>query len=517
MSEGCARLCHFQFRIALFRVGQKFNAFPLTPALSLGRNDAVDVWWCCGLKVVFDMKKPTQPHTGSTHQTVMEISTAKSTQSIRIGFTDQRLTAHGGLAFWSALLHKRRVRQQLERTLPHTPTSPNAYAPADLALSFLGGILAGADKLARVAYLGHDPAIAQVLGVEAIPSQSSLSRFFSVFNQSASDQLNGLHASTLGVLPSRKEGYTLDLDSWSLLPEDGHQEGVAVGHTRAGLKPCHRPLIACLGEAKLVAGFWLRRGDAQCAHQASRFLGELLDRMPKHIRITGARADSGFYHEEFLSACESRGLRYVVVARLYEKWQRYCRHEDAAWTPTEVPGLDVQEIAGTVPGRRTIILRHRLSERGEVGGKNLIEVPGFRFQALVTNLPETRSAVAVWRFYNGRADSENRIKELGGQFGVRGLCCRKFWATEAACHLAIWAYNLCVLPQRELGLLEKMQLVSLRWRLFGRAAVWSRAQGKPTLKLAVKRKDRAWWEQVVQKLNSSLPPLNCYAVEFAPL
>lgn len=399
--------------------------------------------------------KPSPPLTGHTHQTVIEISRSTGPQSIRIGFTDQRLTAHGGLVFWSAFLHKRRVRQQLDAALPHAPTSPNAYDPTDTALSFLGGILTGADKLSRVAYLAHDPAIAPVLGVEALPSQSTFSRFFSAFTQSASDRLNGLHAAVLAAWPSRKEGYTLDLDSWSLLHEDGHQQGVKVGHTRAGLKPCHRPLIACLAEAKVVAGFWLRRGDAQCAHQAPRFLCELLERLPKHIGVSGVRADAGFYHEEFLRACESLRLRYVVVARLYEKWQRYCRHDEAAWTATAVPGLDVQEIAGAVPGRRVIILRHRLSQRGEAGGKLLLEVPGYRFQALVTNQPASWSAVAVWRFYNGRADSENRIKELGGQFGVRGLCCRKFWATEAACQLAIWAYNLCVLLQRDLGLLER--------------------------------------------------------------
>ena len=458
--------------------------------------------------------KPSPPLTGPAHQTVIQISRASGSQSIRIGFTDQRLTAHGGLAFWSAFLHKRRGRAQLQAVLPHAPTSPNAYAPTDTALAFLGGILAGADKLSRVAYLGADPALARVLGVEDIPSQSSFSRFFAAFDQQASDRLNTLHTRALAVLPSRKEGYTLDLDSWSLLHEDGHQEGVRVGHTRAGLKPCHRPLLACLAEAKMVAGFWLRRGDAQCAHQAPRFLGELLDRLPKHIRVSGVRADAGFYHEEFLRACECRQLRYVVVARLYQKWQRLCRHDDEAWAPTSVPGLEVQEISGAVPGRRVIILRHRLSERPQAGGKALLEVAGYRFQALVTNLPPSWSAVAIWRFYNGRADSENRIKELGGQFGVRGLCCRKFWATEAACQLAIWAYNLCVLLQRELGLLEKMQLVSLRWRLFGRAAVWSRSQGQPTVKLAVGPKARPWWQKVAEKLNTLLPPLNCDAVEF---
>jgi hypothetical protein len=97
--------------------------------------------------------------------------------SIRIGFTDQRLTAYGGLAFWSGFLHKRKVRQELAAVLPHEPTSPNAYAPTDVALSLMGGIICGADKLSRVAYLRQDPAIAQVLGVEAVASQSTLSRF----------------------------------------------------------------------------------------------------------------------------------------------------------------------------------------------------------------------------------------------------------------------------------------------------------------------------------------------------
>jgi hypothetical protein len=104
---------------------------------------------------------------------VIQIRRATGPQSIRIGFTDQRLTTHGGLAFWSAFRHKRRGRAQLQAVLPHAPT---------------------------------------------------------------------------------------------------------------------------------------------------------------------VRADTGFYHEEFLRACERRQLRSVVVARLDQKWPRYCRHDDAAWTPPSVPG-----------------------------------------------------------------------------------------------------------------------------------------------------------------------------------
>jgi len=37
-----------------------------------------------------------------------------------------------------------------------------------------------------------------------------------------------------------------------------------------------------------------------------------------------------------------------------------------------------------------------------------------------------------WRYYNGRADCENVIKELQAGFALPTLCLEQFWATEAA-------------------------------------------------------------------------------------
>lgn len=155
----------------------------------------------------------------------LPIDTKDDTSSIRISFTDQRLTAHGGMIIWSHFLHQKRFRHQLREVLPHCPTSPNAYDPTDVALGYVGGILCGADKLSRVAWLQSDPALSEVLGVEAIASQSTLSRFFDVFGQKSCNELNRLHRQAAGSLPTQKAGYTLDLDSWALLHEDGHQKG----------------------------------------------------------------------------------------------------------------------------------------------------------------------------------------------------------------------------------------------------------------------------------------------------
>jgi DNA-directed RNA polymerase subunit N (RpoN/RPB10) len=441
----------------------------------------------------------------------LNIDSNHGSASIRIGFTDQRLTAHGGMIVWSHFLHQQQFRRQLAAVLPQSPTSPNAYVPTDIALGYLGGILAGADKLSRVAWLQSDPAVAAVLGIEAVPSQSTLSRFFAAFTQRSCQALTGLHARAVAALPSRREGYTLDLDSWSLLHDEGHQEGVVAGYTPRGCKPCLRPLVAALAETGLVANYWLRPGNVFCVNAAPQFLRATIAALPAHIRIGLVRADAGFGDAQMQATVAALGLKFIFAARLRRDLQALCRHDDADWQPTELPGFSVQERTGSRPGQRLILVRQRIDERPQAGGQTLLELPGYRFQALVTNLPPGVDALAVWRRYNGRADIENRIKELGEQFGIKRLCCQSFWATEALHQLAIAAYNLCVLLQRRLGQLEKCELNTLRWRLFARAAVWSRARGKPTLRLAVRGAEaRHWWRDILLKL---LAPPNCHAVE----
>ena len=161
----------------------------------------------------------------------LQIDWKKRSPSNRISFADQRLTAHGGMVVWSHFLQQKKFRSELRKHLPHTHSSPNNYVPDDTALAYMGGILCGADKLSRVAWLQRDPALAEVLGVETMGSQPTLSRFFAEFTQKPSSEMGRLHRWAMASLPSHKVGYTLDLDSWALLHEEGHQEGVATGCT----------------------------------------------------------------------------------------------------------------------------------------------------------------------------------------------------------------------------------------------------------------------------------------------
>jgi len=386
------------------------------------------------------------------HQPVrLNIDTKSGTSSIRVSFTDQRLTAHGGMIVWANFLEQTGFRQQLRKVLPHHPTSPNAYDPTDVALGFVAGILCGGDKLSRIAWLQSDPAIAQVLGIEAVASQSTLSRFFEAFGEKTCNDLGALHQHAVQALPSLKSGYTLDLDSWALLHEAGHEEGVAVGSIERGLKPCPRPLVAGLTQATLIAKYWLRGGNSACVNGAAEFLRLTVESLPKHVRLQLVRGDAGFASDSVQQTCVELGLEYICATKLTEKLHSVCRHKDELWSATELEGFEVQEVEEAQPGRRVILIRQRIADQPKVRGKLLLQETAYRYQALVTNLASNMDALNVWQCYQGRADLENRIREMGDQFGIRRLCVRNQWGTEAMHHLAIAAYNLCVLLQRKLG------------------------------------------------------------------
>ena len=467
------------------------------------------------------MKKSTWHPDESVPQSVSGISRRHNgRESIQIGFTDQRVSPRAGLWPWADFLHRRHFREVLEAALPRR-SSPNQIACADLALGYLAGVLSGGTKLAHCAHLRVDPLLPDLLGVRRLGSQSSYSRFFGLFGSAAfnSECFGRLWRWGLERLSSSRGGYTLDLDSTHLLHEDAHQkEGVRSGHTPEGIRRCLHPLLGMLAEAQLVAGFWLRPGNTRSDNNAVAFTQELLGRLPSWIRLGLVRADSGFCDERLLEFLEAQELPYIVVARLHRP-TRGLLGQNARWQVTELPGTEVAEVIHQAWGwnrrRRVVLVRHRVSERPEAGGRELLECPGYRIQVLITSLPQSVDGLTVWRRYNGRAGCENIIKELATSYGLPQLCLKKFYATEAALSLSVLAYNLCVLFQREVGWQERVNAATLRRRMFTTGGVISRSGGYLTVRLAVRAGPlRAWWRRLLEKL--SCPWFNCVAVEPIP-
>lgn len=71
----------------------------------------------------------------------IKVKTGNKTITIRT--TEQKLSAHAGQTSLWGFLHLRKFRPALASALPHVRTSSNALKVTEIALGFIGGILAG--------------------------------------------------------------------------------------------------------------------------------------------------------------------------------------------------------------------------------------------------------------------------------------------------------------------------------------------------------------------------------------
>lgn len=148
----------------------------------------------------------------------------------------------------------------------------------------------------------------------------------------------------------------------------------------------------------------------------------------------------------FLAGLDARELPYIIVARLTPLVQKLVIHRipEADWRSV-ARGVAVADKMVSLPAwhgqvRRFVCLRQTLTERPDASGRRLIECPGYTYRVLVTSVPFT--AELVTRMYAGRADSENRIKELKEDLSLDTFCLQSFDATDAAFRTGCVLYNL---------------------------------------------------------------------------
>ncbi|WP_264569476.1 transposase [Rhodoferax antarcticus] len=107
-------------------------------------------------------------------------------------------------------------------------------------------------------------------------------------------------------------------------------------------------------------------------------------------------------------------------------------------------------------------------------------------------------ALEVWRLHRGRADCENRIKELKADFGLDSFVLRDFWATEAALGVTMLAYNLMsVFRHTVMRQSVHHTLATLHHKVLAVGALWDDHASnctRPAFRLAVARKRRPWFE-----------------------
>lgn len=415
------------------------------------------------------------------------------------------------------------VRRLLARALPDQRTSPNLVNVVDTTMALLLNVLVGGQRFAHVESLRCDKVLRSLFGFERMPAATTVTRYFGGFRRQQVERLwEHLSSFVFGLIDCPKEGDIIDIDS-TVFTRYGQQEGSAIGYNphRRG-RQSHHPVLAMLAHSRTIIHCWLRSGNALPMRGCAELIGELLSKIPPDFKLRALRADSGFYTDEFLSVLEEYGLGYTVAVRLRQDIKVLIR----GITSWEV-GRDGREYGEFIhqptprhTRRRIVVVRARINERK--AGKRLLEMPQYTFTAVVTNLDMT--ADEAMTFYNGRADSENRIKELKDDFAAGGFCLRSFDGTEAAFRLICFLFNLTAVFKHRVLAERTKRMATVRAQTFVAGASLGRAGRAKVLRVGLTDAPRSRFERLVTAVsNVALPTasqlieaLNACSIEATP-
>jgi len=284
---------------------------------------------------------------------------------------------------------------------------------------------------------------------ERLASQSTLSRFENGVGrvelyqmvEAIADIVIERHRKRLG---RKAKTIILDFDPTDD-PTHGQQEfSFYHGHYRTH---CFLPLVGTIqfnGERnQSVLCSVLRPGNAD----APLGLMPILDRLLPKIRTAFPKArlqlrlDGGFIAPEVLTYLDASGLEYAVGCsnwaplkkRAKQAQREAMREYKRTGKTTQIFGETAYQTKTTWPHPRRVVFKAEVVDYPGRAPKN-----NLRF--VVTNMKLT--AQNVYRFYCGRGDPENRIKELKQGLEMGRTSCSSFLANQLRVQLTTAAYVL---------------------------------------------------------------------------
>ena len=415
-----------------------------------------------------------------------------------IKFVNKEITPFGGLSLFFKRLEKCRFDEHLEQSGLPVQGSNRGYKPLQLILGLFAGVWCGASCFGHLDVVRYDTALCKLLGWERGADHRAYQRYFNKFSQAVNQHVFGrLFSWFFSELVF--DNYTLDFDS-TVIVREGNQEGAVKGYNpkRPG-RPSHHPLLAFISDVRMIANYWLRPGNTSSSTNYIAFLEDTLSRLGNK-RVGLVRMDSGFFAKDILDCLEKKKLHYIVACRFNNRIKYSLTHE-RTWVEI-TNGLEISETTYQANGwekpRRIVMVRQEIEKRPNAAGKPIRQLALFenendfgkyRYSCFVTDLE--LPAKIVYDSYRGRADSENRIKELKYDFSIDDFVTNNFWATEACGNFIVMAYNFMSLFRHALiNSNKKHFLKTIRYELISTPAYLGKTKDKHILYLARSLKTR---------------------------
>lgn len=435
-------------------------------------------------------------------------------KDIDIKFVDKEITPFGGLSLFLKMLDRCDFKQALKSSGIPLQGSNRGYDPSELILGLFSGVWCGANCFGHLDLVRYDRVLCKLIGWKGGAGHKAYQRYFNKFTQGVNQEVFGnLYRWFFSQLIF--DNYTLDFDS-TVMVREGEQEGAAKGYNpkRPG-RNSHHPLLAFVSDIRMIANYWLRPGNTSATTNYLSFLEDTLDRLTDK-RVGLIRMDSGFCSTSVMDSLENKNLNYIIACRFNNRI-KYALVNQRVWMKV-CDGLEIAETtyqaATWKQPRRIVMVRQEIEKRPKAAGKKIKQLTLFplennfekyRYSCYVTNVDWP--AKIVYDSYRGRADSENRIKELKYDFSLDKFVSNNFWATEACGNFIVMAYNFLSLFRHALiNSPKKSFLKTIRYELISVPAYFSKTKEKHVLYLARSLKTRRMFKGIWEAIDYFVLP-----------
>ena len=430
---------------------------------------------------------------------------SRAIDRIEVTFDEPNLVANAGLLLVGTLV----VRLELEllvNQLVRLVGRVGGALPGRKVLTLVHAIVAGGSHIdhAEVLRAGNTAGVLP----HRVMAPSTLGTFLRSFTFGHVRQLEAVvgealaRAWHLGAGPGDGR-LVIDVDSTICEVEGSQKQGAAFGYTRV---LGYHPILASRADTGEILQARMRKGSANTARGARRFLDELIARV-RRAGATGeivVRVDSGFWSKDTIATLARLDVRYTMAVRTNSKGiaAAITAIDEAAWRAIDYTPDGEAQVADTVyNGRRLIVRRTRLTDR-----RQLKLWPDWRHFAFLTDLDG--DAIAVDRFHREHATVELDIRDLKEGGGLEHVPSGNFHANSAWLQCAVLAHNLIrwtatigqptPTDRRTVARTFRRRLIALPGRLVNRS-------GTPTLRAPLHWPWRHWFSQRLAALRALQP------------
>ena len=369
-------------------------------------------------------------------------------KSISIESINKEFSSFGGIKFFNEIYNLLKIRQDVENILP-VKKRKHSITSCDKFKAILFKFICGGDCIHDLEWLRLDECFNTVTngGIASTTAGEFLRDFNQRQIQLMEDYLINSSLKMRKVLKQNDKNFELSIDSTPHIQTGLKMEGLEYDYKNNwGLNS-----LNAYDQYGFSYGFQLRSGSTYSANGSGNMIRNIFNKVDSSMKKY-LRADSAYCNLEVMNTCINQNAKFALAMKENVYKPILVKNKNTIkWKKTRINFFESNEceianaiypkkdLAGGVAALRVVFIRAPKDNAKDIEE----EIDRYRYYAICTNILQHEwKAKQIIKFYRGRANCENFIKEQKYGLDFKHFPCKKLNANRVYGLIGTIAYNM---------------------------------------------------------------------------